>query len=762
MVRSRRWLRRALGATVSVGVVATAIAYGQTADAAEENRPPVAVDDGPFVFGVGKGTYEFGSGDFQMLYEEMLANDSDPDGDSLRVECDWNQPFLYSEPDDGWYTHPTSFICVPDGIGVTLTPTVSFAGSLDIRYRVVEDTGEPDALASEWAYVRLLFELEDGHPTAAADSVTTPYATPIDVPILANDADPEGDELQEVRLALEEQGDFNYPYSLSLIESNVLRFVPQPGGCGTVRRRYSVMDSTGKWSPPAVLSVTVGCGNGEPLAIGDTATTARDAAVDIPVTDNDQDPEGDELTAVVAATPMHGVAVGLGGAITYTPSPGFCGTDSFTYQAQDVAALVSAPATVLVTVECTNRPPTALPDAAEVTAGTTPKLSVLANDTDPDGDVLSVVMGTSPVHGAAAVVADGVAYTPALGWCGPDMFTYRASDPSGALSEPATVSVTVACLNRPPVTSIDRVTIHRGDSVNIAVLANDSDPDGTPLSVTDVSSPSSGTATINADQTVAYTASGSACRPDTFTYTASDGDLAVTGTVVVTIDCANRAPRPQPDTIDIGVINETEQDFIIVRLPVFTASGTADLLANDLDPDGDPLWVFYTALDGTNFAGRGDQVAFRIPMSASCTAGQPISRTVNYSVMDNRGSRAASSLTVHGICGNHLPRLSTPAEPVQVRAGQRVTVPLAAFNPTDADGDPVRLVAGSVVSTPRRGQSITTAADGQSFTFVAAPGRGSCSSYTVDFMVTDSTGTISSQAALGGYAYNRWGLRVLC
>jgi hypothetical protein len=186
--------------------------------------------------------------------------------------------------------------------------------------------------------------------------------------------------------------------------------------------------------------------NSPPVAVDDSASTVQDTAVDIDVLLNDSDADGDLLSVVNLAQPSNGAAaVNPDGTVRYTPDAGFTGVDSFTYQASD-GVDVSNVATVTVTVtepDPVNSAPVAADDSASTTAGVAVTVHVLANDTDVDGDALSVENLSDPSNGSVVVNVDhSVTYMPDAGFTGVDSFTYQASD-GELLSNVATVTVTV-------------------------------------------------------------------------------------------------------------------------------------------------------------------------------------------------------------------------------------------------------------------------------------------------------------------------------
>ena len=122
-------------------------------------------------------------------------------------------------------------------------------------------------------------------------------------------------------------------------------------------------------------------------------------------------------------------------AASTTPDANYSGSDSFTYNISDGNGGVDQ-GTVSITVTHVNQAPTANPDSKTLleNAGSTP-IDVLANDTDPDGDTLTVTGVSNPPHGTATVDGDagGVHYTPDANYSGSDSFTYNISDGNGGV-----------------------------------------------------------------------------------------------------------------------------------------------------------------------------------------------------------------------------------------------------------------------------------------------------------------------------------------
>lgn len=186
--------------------------------------------------------------------------------------------------------------------------------------------------------------------------------------------------------------------------------------------------------------------NRVPVAAADSITVDQGSgAVLIDVLANDADPDQDRLTVVAVTRPANGTAAAFGDAVTYTPGPGFSGVDSFSYTVADGQGGESS-ATVTVTVRPANRPPVAVDDDVQVPLDTPVVIDVLANDSDPDGDPLTIIDASdrSVMMSLVVVNADGtIRYQPKAGWFGDDSFTYTISDGRGG-TDSATVRVVVS------------------------------------------------------------------------------------------------------------------------------------------------------------------------------------------------------------------------------------------------------------------------------------------------------------------------------
>lgn len=283
--------------------------------------------------------------------------------------------------------------------------------------------------------------------------------------------------------------------------------------------------------------------NRPPVAVNDSANVTASAAVDIMVRANDSDPDGDNLTVTAVGTPTGGGTVAIQGGGTHVryTAPATTGAKSFTYMVSDGRGGTDT-ATVTVNVGVANRAPVAVNDSASVNASTSVDIMVRANDSDPDGDPLTVTAVGTPSGGGAATIEGGGAYVrytaPATG--GVKSFSYTISDGRGGTAS-ATVSVNVVAVNRPPVAVNDQLRIEAFKSANVYVIGNDSDPDGDPLTITNVSG--SGASIGGSRGYIAYNAGGIGLK--TVHYTISDG-RGGTASATLTVDVYRIFPGDPP------------------------------------------------------------------------------------------------------------------------------------------------------------------------------------------------------------------------
>ncbi len=301
------------------------------------------------------------------------------------------------------------------------TPQGGFSGVDQFSYTVGDATGE-----TAQAIITITVSATNRQPVANDDVVATSPGAMVNVAVLGNDNDPDGNVLQLASVSMPEHGSITAHPNMSVT------YQPEPGFVGTDSFAYSVSDGQGG-SDSAVVTVIVAGTNLPPLARDDVASTTPGQPVLIAILANDMDGNGDPLQLTGLSMPANG-AVSIDGLnqVTYTPAAGFAGTDSFTYTISDGAG-GTATGRVTVQVQAANAAPTAAADSVTTYVNTAVTIPVLANDSDPNGDAIRLVSVTMPPNGKVAVDAQQrIVYTPATSFLGTDGFVYRIADAKGA------------------------------------------------------------------------------------------------------------------------------------------------------------------------------------------------------------------------------------------------------------------------------------------------------------------------------------------
>lgn len=208
---------------------------------------------------------------------------------------------------------------------------------------------------------------------------------------------------------------------------------PVPGSVGETMGAY------------ARLAELLGTSDTGTKAGDDTLAAVEDTALTFSAADllaNDSDRDGDPLSIMSIGQPSSGTLRDNGdGTYTYTPAADFWGTDGFDYMVADGKGGQDI-GTVTVTVRGVNDAPIARNDGATLLQDTPSTLYLLANDSDPDGDELTIVSTSAAAHGAISIGTGGlVVYTPNSGFVGADSFSYTITD--GRLTSTAQVTLNV-------------------------------------------------------------------------------------------------------------------------------------------------------------------------------------------------------------------------------------------------------------------------------------------------------------------------------
>ncbi|HHE0365851.1 TPA: tandem-95 repeat protein [Vibrio parahaemolyticus] len=204
--------------------------------------------------------------------------------------------------------------------------------------------------------------------------------------------------------------------------------------------------------------------NDAPNAKNDVITTEEDTAVTIDVLVNDSDVEGDVLSIQSASVPSEQGSVGIvDGKLVFTPAENFNGEATITYIVTD--GDLTDEAKVTVTVTPVNDSPVAVDDTTSIQEDTAVTIDVLTNDTDVDGDKLSIESASVPKEQGTVEVVDGkLVFTPAENFNGDAEITYTVTD--GELTDEAKVTVTVNPVNDAPTIKVEAVESITEDAVS--------------------------------------------------------------------------------------------------------------------------------------------------------------------------------------------------------------------------------------------------------------------------------------------------------
>ncbi|MBN2442825.1 MAG: tandem-95 repeat protein, partial [Spirochaetales bacterium] len=625
---------------------------------------------------------------------DVLANDSDADGDALSIAS------------VGSAGHGTTEIIAGQ---IRYTPDANYFGTDSYMYTTSDGNGGTDI-----ATVTITITGINDNPIGVNDSTTTNEETLVYINVLSNDSDPDNDTLTIASVGSAAHG-------ATVITMGQIRYTPTTNFFGIDSFSYTVSDGNGG-SDTATVTVTVNGVNDNPAATNDSAATNEDSQVDIDVLSNDTDVDGDTLSIANAGTASNGTTAIISGQIRYTPNANFSGTDSFMYTASDGNGGTDI-ATVTITITGINDNPVAFNDSATTNEETQVLINVLANDTDVDGDTLTISNAGTASNGITAIISGQIRYTPDTNFYGTDTFSYTVSDGHGG-SDTATVTVTVNGVNDDPVAVNDSAATNEESPVTINVLNNDTDADGDSLNIASVGSASHGATVITMGQ-IQYTPDTNYNGTDTFSYSVSDGNGGTdTATVTVTINGVNDNPVAFDDS---GTVNEDSQTYV-------------DVLNNDTDIDGDTLTIA-----GVGTASHGTAVSTMGQIRYTPAANYNGPDTFTYTVSDGHGGtdNAAVTITVNAV--NDNPVAIDDSATTNEDSGTTIDV---LINDTDIDGDSLTIAsvgaashgnavisAGRIDYTPNAGYFGT-----DSFSYTVSDGNGGTDTGSVTVTIIEIVG----------------------
>jgi hypothetical protein len=574
---------------------------------------------------------------------------------------------------------------------LTYVPTPGYHGPDSFQFQATDLAGAGSNLAT----VSITVNAVNHAPTANPLTVSTDEDTP--VPVTLTGSDPDGDPLTFTLVRLPTSG------ALTGAAPN-LTYTPDANTSGDDSFTFRVSDGA-LTSSDATVTLHVRPVNDPPVAAGQSLSTDEDTSVSITLLATDV--EGDALTYRLVTGPSHGTLTGSPPNLIYTPAADYNGPDSFTFTAND-GQVDGNTATVSITVKPVNDAPVAA-DQPVVTDEDSPK-AISLSATDVDGDALTYTVVTPPAHGILTGTAPALTYTPGAGYHGPDSFQFKATDPVGADSNLATVSITVNAVNHAPTANPQVVTTD--EDTPMAITLTGSDPDGDPLTFTVTSLPAKGTLSGTAPN-LTYTPGANLSGDDSFTFRVSDGALTSSdATVALQVRPVNDPPIAAGQTVT------TDEDT-----PVSIA-----LQATDVEGDALTYRVVASPSHGT-LTGTAPNLIY----TPAANYNGPDSFTFTANDGQTDGNIATVSITVN-------PVNDAPVALDQSVATLEGTAKPITLSATDVDGD---LLTYTVITLPANGTLTGTA---PSLTYVPATGYHGPDSF--QFKATDSAGADSNLATV--------------
>jgi len=407
-----------------------------------------------------------------------------------------------------------------------------------------------------------------------------------------------------------------------------------------------------------------------PIATDDDVTVRVGAAIDIPVLANDEQPDGEDITldpVLAEDLPADGgLLFASGNSLRYL-APDRTGNFSAVYQ---IAGPDGQTARGQVNIKvreadlATNSAPVPHSVTARVLAGETVRIEIPLSGVDPDGDTVQLLgLETSPEKGSVTEVGPNYfAYAAGEYSAGTDMFSYTVIDALGARAT-GLVRVGISARldgTRNPVATVDEVTVRPGVTVSVQVLANDSDPDGSPLRVVSVQPSDELTTADVIDDVVRITPP---VEPGRYG-------------LIYTIE--NQLGGSSSNFIRVVVDPEAPLAYPVVRDSVLTLSDVLDrtsidvnVLANVFFADGDPGRLGVSIYRGY---GEGAQVTESKRVRVTI---RNKSQIIPFKVTHPDDATVFSSafIWVPGF-DDALPQLNRNSRPIEVKSGDTVTINL--------------------------------------------------------------------------------------
>jgi len=480
---------------------------------------------------------------------------------------------------------------------LTYTPFGNFNGVDSFSFTVNDSTVD-----SPEATVSITVDPVNDQPSAEGQSVDTNEDTAVAITLTGSDVDT-GDTLSFAVASGPSNG------SLSGTPPN-LTYTPFDDFNGADSFTFTANDGQTD-SASATVDITIDAVNDAPAADGQSVGTDEDTAVAITLSGSDID-AGDTLSFVVASGPSKGSLSGTPPNLTYTPFDDFNGSDSFTFTAND-GQTDSASATVDIIIDAVNDAPAADGQSVGTDEDTAVSITLSGSDIDID-DTLSFAVAAGPSNGSLSGTPPNLTYTPFDDFNGSDSFTFTAND-GQTDSASATVDITIDAVNDPPAADGQSVGTYEDTGVSITLSGSDIDT-GDTLSFAVASGPSNGSLS-GTPPNLTYTPFDDFNGPDSFTFTANDGQKdSASATVDISVDPVNDTPTADDQSVSTeensslsitltgADVDGDSLTFDVVNTPSSgTMSGTApDLSYTPFAGYNGPDSFTFTTNDGTEIS----------------------------------------------------------------------------------------------------------------------------------------------------------------
>jgi len=360
-------------------------------------------------------------------------------------------------------------------------------------------------------------------------------------------------------------------------------YTPDANVTGQDSFSYTITDSEGGVSLPATVTVNIGAVNDRPVVADDSISTDEDTATTVAILNNDSDVEDSGFNAANVSLENKGtgagmydfaeVSVNLDGSLAITPSQDINGVFSFTYTLTDSDGLSSTPATVTLTINAVNDAPVAVDNTAQLQEEGSFEVNVLGNDSDVDNgdslDVSSVTVVSAASNGHTQVTAAGaIIYTANADYFGSDSFSYTVKDSNGAVSNVATVTMTVEPVNDAPVAQAQSLSL--AEDYTFLLTLSGADIENDELSYRIEEGALHGALVQQSNDSWLYTPTANYNGSDSFNFVVNDGLLdSATTSISLVITAVNDAPIVGVQTAD------TDEDLPVV----------INLLGSDVEGD---------------------------------------------------------------------------------------------------------------------------------------------------------------------------------